>query len=65
MDVEALWTELARQHRIGLLCAYLGPGGLSPGDASPGGGVRAGAGPDAADELALLIAAHSRIAAVP
>lgn len=65
MDVEALWTELARQHRISLLCAYLGPGGLSPGDASLSGVVPAGVGPNAADELALLIAAHSRIAAAP
>jgi len=69
MDVEALWTELARQHRIGLLCAYLGPGGLSPGGASPGtslsGAVPASVGPDTADELALLIAAHSRIAPAP
>ncbi len=65
MDVEALWTELARQHRIGLLCAYLGPGGRSRGDASLGGVVPAGAGPDAADELALLIGVHSRIAAIP
>jgi MEDS: MEthanogen/methylotroph, DcmR Sensory domain len=65
MDVEALWTELARQHRIGLLCAYLGWGGLGPGATSLGGVVPAGAGPDAADELALLIAVHSRIAGVP
>jgi hypothetical protein len=65
MDVEALWTELAHQHRIGLLCAYLGPSGLSPGGASRSDVVHPGVGPDTADELALIIAAHSRIAAAP
>ncbi|HEY7323956.1 MAG TPA: MEDS domain-containing protein [Streptosporangiaceae bacterium] len=69
MDVEALWTELARQHRIALLCAYLGPGGLSPGGASLSGVISGvvpeGVRPDAADELALLVAAHSRIAVGP
>jgi hypothetical protein len=65
MDVEALWTELARQHRISLLCAYLGRGSFSPGDNRLSGVVPAVVGPDTADELALLIAAHSRIAAVP
>jgi hypothetical protein len=65
MDVEALWTELARQHRIGLLCAYLSTAGISPGDPTIGGPSSGGASPDAADELALLIAAHTRIAAAP
>lgn len=65
MDVEALWTELVRQRRVGLLCAYLGAASPSPGKSSPGGMVPGGAGPDAADEMVLLIAAHSRIAAAP
>jgi MEDS: MEthanogen/methylotroph, DcmR Sensory domain len=50
VEVEALWNELARQRRIGLLCAYL--------DTS-------GADTDPDDELALLLAAHTRIAAAP
>jgi MEDS: MEthanogen/methylotroph, DcmR Sensory domain len=65
MDVEALWTELAHQHKISLLCAYVGTAGDSPANASIGGPVFSGTGPDAADELALLIAAHTRIAAAP
>ncbi len=65
MDVEALWNELARQHRISLLCAYLGSGGLSPRNASLGSIVCGGVGPEAADELALLIAAHTRVAPAP
>lgn len=65
MDTEALWTELARQHRVGLLCAYLGAGGLSPGDVSDSGNVQGGFGTDAADELVLLIAAHTRVADAP
>jgi hypothetical protein len=65
MDVEALWTELARQHRIGLLCAYVGSAGISPGNACVGGPASGGADPDAADELTLLIAAHTRIAIAP
>jgi hypothetical protein len=65
MDVEALWNELARQHRIGLLCAYLGAGGLGTGDAGPGSYLPGGTDSDTADELALLIAAHTRIAAAP
>jgi hypothetical protein len=48
VEVEALWNELARQRRIGLLCAYI--------DTS-------GADVDPDDELALLLAAHTRIAA--
>jgi len=50
VETEALWNELARQYRVGLLCAYLGT---------------AGANPDPDDELALLLAAHTRIAASP
>ena len=50
MEAEALWNELARQYRVGLLCAYLGPPG---GDSDPD------------DELALLLAAHTAIAASP
>ena len=46
IDVEALWNELARQHGFSLLCAY-------PATA-------AAADPD--DELALVVAAHTRIA---
>lgn len=65
MDIEALWNELARQHRIGLLCAYLGSGGLSPRNAVLGSIVSGAVAPDAADELALLIAAHTRIAPAP
>jgi hypothetical protein len=62
MDVEALWNELARQHRVGLMCAYLGTGGLSAGNATLASPLP---GSDAADELALLIAAHTRIATAP
>lgn len=65
MDVEALWTELARQHRIGLLCAYLSAFGPDLGSASDGSIVADVAGPDMADELTLLIAAHTRIASAP
>ena len=65
MDVEALWNELARQYRIGLLCAYLGAGSHSLGDTGPGTAITENAVPDAADELALLIAAHTRVAAAP
>ena len=65
MDVEALWNELARQHRVGLMCAYLGTDGLSAGSASLGGPHPGSVGSDAADELALIIAAHTRIAAAP
>jgi len=65
MDIEALWTELARQHRVGLLCAYLSAGGLSPADVGADGGGPAEFGPDAADELVLLIAAHTRITDAP
>jgi len=65
MDVEALWTELARQHRIGLLCAYLSAISPDPENTIPGSVVADGAGPDAADELTLLIAAHTRVAAAP
>ena len=65
MDVEALWNELARQHRVGLMCAYLGAGGLGAGSASLGGPAPGGVESDTADELALLIAAHTRIATAP
>ena len=65
MDVEALWNELARQHRIGLLCAYLGSDALSPRNAGLGSNVSGRIGADPADELALLIAAHTRIAPAP
>jgi hypothetical protein len=60
MDVEALWTELARQHRIGLLCAYLGAGGASLSRPLPGK-----LGSDTADELALLIGTHTGVATAP
>jgi len=50
MEVEALWNELARQHRVGLLCAYLGTHGTDP---------------DPDDELALVLAAHTRVDASP
>jgi hypothetical protein len=50
MEVEALWNELAHQYRVGLMCAYLG---------APGTDLE----PD--DELALLLAAHTRIATAP
>ena len=46
IDVEALWTELARQHGFSLLCAY--PETASAAD------------PDADDRLALILAAHTR-----
>jgi hypothetical protein len=65
MDVEALWNELARQHRIGLLCAYLSSAGLAAHGVSLGSTGSGRVGPDAADELALLIAAHTRIAPTP
>lgn len=60
MDVEALWTELARQHRIGLLCAYVGAGGASLRRPLPGTLES-----DTADELALLIGAHTGVATLP
>lgn len=47
IEVEALSTELARQHHFSLLCAYVG--------AAP-------TGPDLDDELALVVAAHTRVA---
>jgi len=47
IEVEALSTELARQHQFSLLCAYLGASAT---------------GPDLDDELALVVAAHTRIA---
>ena len=50
VEVEALWNELARQRRIGLLCAHLGTPGTDP---------------DPDDELALLLAAHTRVATAP
>jgi hypothetical protein len=50
MEVEALWNELARQYRVGLLCACL----RTPVT-----------GPDPDDELALLLAAHTRVASAP
>ena len=64
MDVEALWTELARQHRIGLLCAYLGAGGPGLG-ASLSDGFPASVESDTADELALLIGVHTGVATAP
>lgn len=50
MEVEALWNELARQYRVGLLCACLRT-------------TSAALDPD--DELALLLAAHTRVASAP
>jgi len=50
MEAEALWNELARQYRVGLLCAYVGTPGAEP---------------DPDDDLALLLAAHTRIAVSP
>jgi hypothetical protein len=50
IEVEALWNELARQHRMSLLCGHLGTRAIDP---------------DPDDELALVLAAHSRVAAVP
>jgi MEDS: MEthanogen/methylotroph, DcmR Sensory domain len=50
MEIEALWNELAHQYRVGLLCACLGAPGTDP---------------DPDDELALLVAAHTRIATAP
>jgi len=50
VEVEALWNELARQRRIGLLCAHLGTPDTDP---------------DPDDELALLLAAHTRVATAP
>ena len=64
MDIEALWTELARQHRIGLLCAYLSVFGPDLDNVSAGSTVADG-GQHAADELTLLIAAHTRVDAAP
>jgi len=50
MEAEALWNELARQFRVGLLCTYVGTPGADP---------------DPDDDLALLLSAHTRIAASP
>lgn len=47
VEVEALWNELVRQRHFGLLCAYVGA---------------IGAGQDVDDELAMVLAAHNRVA---
>jgi len=44
LDVEALWTEMGKQHRFDLLCAY---------PEAPAGGARD-------DELELVLCAHRR-----
>lgn len=48
IELEALWNELARQRCFDLLCGYLSAGGASH---------------EADDELAMVLAAHTRIAA--
>lgn len=50
MEIEALWNELARQYRVGLLCTCQG---MPAADT------------DLDDELTMLLAVHTRVAASP